>query len=67
VNKNPNTPNFIDQEIQARNEFNMYRDVNDIRCDHLMRPKGLVDNALYGLAFASLPENKEYFHFVEYR
>jgi hypothetical protein len=26
-----------------------------------------VDNALYGLAFASLPENKEYFHFVEYR
>ncbi len=66
VNKNPNTPNFIDQEIQSRQEFNLYRDINDIRCDHLMRPKGLVDNALYGLAFASLPENKEYFHFVEY-
>lgn len=66
VNKNPNTPNFIDREIEARQEFNFYRDVNDIRCDHLMRPKGIIDNALYGIAFASLPENKQYFHFIEY-
>ena len=66
VNKNPNTPNFIDKEIEARQEFNFYRDINDIRCDHLMRPKGLIDNALYGLAFASLPENQKYFHIVEY-
>jgi sulfotransferase len=66
INKNPNTPNFIDREIEARQEFNFYRDLNDIRCDHLMRPKGLIDNALYGLAFASLPENRKYFHFVEY-
>lgn len=66
VNKNPNTPNFIDQEIQSRQEFNLYRDVNDIRCDHLMRPKGLIDNALYGIAYAALKENQQYFHFVEY-
>jgi len=66
VNKNPNTPNFIDNEIQARQEFNFYRDINDIRCDHLMRPKGLIDNSLYGIAFASLPENQKYFHIVEY-
>lgn len=66
VNKNPNTPSFIDKEIQARQEFNFYRQVDDIRCDHLMRPKGLIDNCLYGLAYAMLPENAKYFHFVEY-
>lgn len=64
--KNPESVSFIDQEIQARQEFNFYRDINDIRCDHLMRPKGLVDNCLYGIAFAMLPENRKYFHFVEY-
>lgn len=66
VHKNPNSPSFIDQEIQARQEFNFYRPVDDIRCDHLMRPKGLIDNALYGIAFAMLPENSQYFHLVEY-
>lgn len=64
--KNPESVSFIDEEIQARQEFNFYRDANDIRCDHLMRPKGLIDNCLYGIAFAMLPENKKYFHFVEY-
>lgn len=64
--KNPESVSFIDQEIQARQEFNFYREINDIRCDHLMRPKGLIDNCLYGIAFAMLPENKKYFHFVEY-
>jgi sulfotransferase len=66
INKNPNSSSFIDQEIQARQEFNFYRQIDDIRCDHLMRPKGLIDNALYGIAFAGLEENKEYFHIVEY-
>lgn len=64
--KNPEANSFIDQEIQARQEFNFYRDINDIRCDHLMRPKGLIDNCLYGIAFAMLPENRKYFHFIEY-
>jgi sulfotransferase len=66
VNQNPNKPSFIDQEIQARQEFNFYRPIDDIRCDHLMRPKGLIDNALYGVAYAMLEENREYFHLVEY-
>lgn len=66
VHENPNSPSFIDQEIQARQEFNFYRHIDDIRCDHLMRPKGLIDNALYGIAFAMLPENRQYFHIVEY-
>lgn len=67
INENPDTPSFIDQEIQTRQEFNFYRPINDIRCDNLMRPKGLIDDALYGIAFAMLPENREYFHIVEYR
>lgn len=66
INQNSQTPSFIDQEIQARQEFNFYRPIDDIRCDHLMRPKGLIDNALYGIAFAMLEENKKYFHFIEY-
>jgi sulfotransferase len=66
VNKNPNKPNFIDLEIEARKEFNMYRPINDIRCDHLMRPKGLIDNCLYGIAFALHPDHRKYFHFIEY-
>lgn len=57
---------FIDQEIKVRNEFNFYRPVDDIRCDHLMRPKGLIDNALYGISNALLKENRKYFHFIEY-
>lgn len=66
VNSNPNSASFIDKEIQERQEFNFYREINDIRCDHLMRPKGLIDNCLYGIAFALLPENRKYFHFIEY-
>jgi sulfotransferase len=66
VGKNPGKPNFIDSEIDSRQEFNFYRPPNDTRCDHLMRPKGLIDNALYGIAYALQPENKKYFHFVEY-
>lgn len=66
VKKNPNKFNFIDSEIQARQEFNFYRPADDIRCDHLMRPKGLIDNCLYGIAFALHPDNRKYFHLVEY-
>lgn len=66
INKNPNSNNFIDLEIQQTNFFNFYREPNDIRCDHLMFPKGLIDQCLYGISYAMLPENKEYFHFVEY-
>lgn len=66
VAKNPGKNNFIDMEIEQRQDFNFYRPPNDIRCDHLMRPKGLIDNALYGIAYALQPNNKKYFHFVEY-
>jgi sulfotransferase len=66
VNDNPTKTSFIDSEIQARQEFNFYRPENDVRCDHLMRPKGLIDNGLYGIAFAMHPDNRKYFHFIEY-
>jgi sulfotransferase len=66
ISKNPDRPNFIDTEIEINQEFNFYRPANDTRCDHLMRPKGLIDNVLYGIYYALQPENKKYFHFVEY-
>ena len=66
INQQPGNDNFIDRAIQAGNEFNLYRSIDDIRCDHLMKPKGLIDNGLYGIAYAMLEENKQYFHIVEY-
>jgi sulfotransferase len=66
VNQQPGNDNFIDRAIQAGNVFNLYRSIDDIRCDHLMMPKGLIDNGLYGIAYAMLEENKQYFHIVEY-
>lgn len=66
INKNPNSKNFIDLEIEATQFFNFYREPNDIRCDHLMLPKGFIDQCLYGISYAMLPENKDYFHFIEY-
>lgn len=66
VHKNPQSVSFIDNEIQARQEFNYYRHPDEIRCDHLMRPKGMIDNALYGIAYAMLEENRKYFHLIEY-
>jgi len=66
IHINSNNVSFIDKEIEARQDFHFYRHPDEIRCDSLMRPKGPIDNALYGLAFACQPENKNYFHFVEY-
>jgi sulfotransferase len=66
VNQQPGNDNFIDRAIQAGNVFNLYRSIDDIRCDHLMMPKGLIDNGLYGIAYAMLEENRQYFHIVEY-
>lgn len=66
VHNNPKNVSFIDKEIEARQDFYFYRHPDEIRCDSLMRPKGPIDNALYGIAFACQPENKNNFHFVEY-
>jgi sulfotransferase len=66
VHMNPSAPSFIDREIEARQEFNFYRPADDTRCDSLMRPKGMIDNALYGLAFSMQPEAKDSFHIIEY-
>jgi sulfotransferase len=66
VNQTTPGQNFIDKEIESRQEFNVYRHIDEIRSDHLMRPKGLIDNALYGIAYAMLEENRQYFHIVEY-
>ena len=66
VKDNPDKISFIDSAIEARKEFHFYRSADDIRCDHLMKPKQQIDNCLYGIAFALHPNNKKYFHLVEY-
>lgn len=66
IYKNQDKINFIDFEIEQNNEFNFYREKNDIRCDHLMKPRGLIDNGLYGIYNILKYSNKEMFHLVEY-
>jgi sulfotransferase len=66
VHNNASNVSFIDKEIEASQNFHFYRQPDETRCDSLMRPKGPIDNALYGVVFACQPENAKYFHFVEY-
>ena len=66
VNNNSGNASFIDKEIEAHKQVHFYHHPHETRCDSLMRPGGPIDNALYGVAFASQPENKPYFHIVEY-
>jgi sulfotransferase len=66
VNNNSGNVSFIDKEIEAHKQVHFYHHPHETRCDSLMRPGGPIDNALYGVAFASQPENKKYFHIVEY-
>jgi sulfotransferase len=66
IHNNSDKVSFIDNEINQLQQFNFYRPDDDIRCDYLMQPKGLIDNSLYGIATALNPDNRKYFHFVEY-
>jgi sulfotransferase len=39
-------------------------DINDIRCEYLMRAHGIIDNALYGISYAI--SEPEHFYILEY-
>lgn len=58
--------NFIDIDIEKLNDINLYLSADDTRVDYLMKPKGLIDNQLYGIAFMLQKEFRKYAHFVEY-
>jgi sulfotransferase len=66
IHLNSSNVSFIDKEIEARQDFHFYRHPDEIRCDSLMRPKGPIDNALYGIAFACQENVKSNFCIVEY-
>jgi sulfotransferase len=66
IHNNKESVSFIDQEMEARREFYFYRHPDENRCDALMRPNGLIDKSLYGIAFACNSEYSKNFHFVEY-
>jgi sulfotransferase len=58
--------NFIDKDIATLNDINLYLSKDDTRVEHLMKPKGMIDNQLYGIAFMLQPEFRKYAHFIEY-
>lgn len=63
ANKNPN--NFIDIDIKNDDFYGAYyRDMNDVRCDYLMRGNGEIDRSL--LAIATLIQNPENCHIIWY-
>jgi sulfotransferase len=63
---NPST-NYIDISMQNSDFYPMhYRDLNDARCDYLMRPNGEIDKSI--LAFKTIlnPRNKINYHIINY-
>ena len=66
VHRGGGEQNFIDRDIEKLNDINFYLPPDDIRVEYLMKPKGLIDNQLYGIAFMLLPEFRKHAHFVEY-
>lgn len=58
--------NFIDRDIERLNEINLYLSADDTRVEYLMKPKGLIDNQMYGIAFMLQKEFRKYAHFIEY-
>jgi sulfotransferase len=66
VHENEGRVSFIDKEIEANKSAHFYKHPDEVRCSSLMRPQGPIDNALYGVMFACQPENRRFFHFVEY-
>jgi len=66
IHKNSNNTSFVDLEINSNQNFNFYRDLDEIRCDVLMKPNGLIDRALYGVTIAKRSNQLNNFYFVEY-
>ena len=63
IEKNPD--NFIDKNITNQDFFSKYyRDVNDVRCDYLMRSGGEIDQSL--LAIGTLVTKPDTCHLVWY-
>jgi sulfotransferase len=61
--KNPD--NFIDNNIANQDFFaKYYREINDVRCDYLMRSNGEIDQSI--LALATLIQNPGTYHIVWY-
>lgn len=61
--ENPN--NFIDQSIKQEEWYN-YKDINQTRCEWLMRSRGQMDTSLFSLKNLLEKENKEYLHLIKY-
>lgn len=65
ANKSPAGESSLDKQITTA-EFHFYRPIDDIRCDFLMKPKGLIDSAMYGVANALSNYSSGDFLLIEY-
>jgi len=62
--KYPGT-NWIDKELKEKDFFSFnYRDLDDVRCDYLMRPWGDIDTSL--LSLSKVTNNPNKFKIVKY-
>lgn len=62
--KNKNISNFVDEHIKHNNRY-IYRTLNDVRCDELMKMNGPIDHALHSIS--NLKKNhQDMIHLVEY-
>lgn len=67
IHKNSDNTSFVDMEIRSNQNFNFYCELDEIRCDVLMKPNGLIDRALYGVTCAKKSNQLNNFYFVEYK
>jgi sulfotransferase len=64
-NKNQDKRIFVDTHIKSNDRY-FYRELNDMRCDELMKMNGTIDQALFALSQSKFPQNKGIFHIIEY-
>jgi len=57
--------NFIDQSIK-NDEWYQYKEINQIRCEWLMRSRGQIDTSLFSLKNLLKEENKNCLHLIDY-
>lgn len=57
--------NFIDQSIKE-DELYVYKEINETRCEWLMRSRGQIDTSLFSLKNLLKDENKSYLHLIRY-
>lgn len=69
INIMGNEPNTEIDKTILNDQFpaSYYRNINDVRCDWLMKPYNLIDTSMLSLSQAFSDTHKNKFHLVEYK